>query len=234
MEVYSVPNAYSIKYNISREFLVEQFLDKHRTIKEIAEQIGCSIGTINNYLKKYKIKKTVSLVGKRFGKLVVNSQAPSKRGERYWECLCDCGKVKIFRTKSLLKVQSCGCLVFENRKKRSTWKGYEGIHGKFWYNIKRGALARGHQFNITLQFAWELYLKQNRKCALTGLPLVFADTVRDFEKGQTTASLDRIDSAIGYSEDNVQWVHKDVNLMKQGFTQDYFCKLCKMVSKYVS
>jgi hypothetical protein len=46
-----------------------------------------------------------------------------------------------------------------------------------------------------------------------------------------TASLDRIDSSKGYCEDNVQWVHKDINRMKNTFDQDYFISLCKLIAE---
>ena len=37
-----------------------------------------------------------------------------------------------------------------------------------------------------------------------------------------TASLDRIDSSKGYTEDNIQWVHKDVNQMKMDLPEQRF------------
>ncbi len=46
-----------------------------------------------------------------------------------------------------------------------------------------------------------------------------------------SASIDRIDSSKEYTIDNVQLVHKDVNLMKNHFNQDYFINMCKMISK---
>ena len=48
-----------------------------------------------------------------------------------------------------------------------------------------------------------------------------------------TASLDRIDSTKGYSKDNIQWVHKDINCMKMDFSQQYFIDLCVKVAKNV-
>lgn len=41
--------------------------------------------------------------------------------------------------------------------------------------------------------------------------------------------LDRIDSSKGYIEGNVQWVHKDVNMMKQNYSQKYFIEMCKKI-----
>lgn len=47
-----------------------------------------------------------------------------------------------------------------------------------------------------------------------------------------TASVDRIDSTKGYTPDNVQWVDKRINFMKQHFSQVEFVELCCLVSKH--
>ena len=73
-----------------------------------------------------------------------------------------------------------------------------------------------------------IYLKQNKLCALTGHPINFS---RIYSKKQI-ASLDRIDSNKGYIENNVQWVHKDINKLKTDFNSDTFLKLCYMVTDY--
>lgn len=52
-----------------------------------------------------------------------------------------------------------------------------------------------------------------------------------FGRGSTTtASLDRIDSSSGYGLENIQWLHKDINIMKNVHSQDYFLSLCKKVA----
>ena len=81
-----------------------------------------------------------------------------------------------------------------------------------------------------MEQAWELFEKQNRKCALSGLLLNFP---KDRNTHGGTASLDRIDSNGNYTLDNVQWVHKDINRLKNSFDQDYFINLCKLVSNYL-
>lgn len=71
------------------------------------------------------IKK--DLTGKKFGRLLVISQAPSiarKNSNRKqiwncaWNCLCDCGNTRIATTDKLNRgnIQSCGCLALENSK----------------------------------------------------------------------------------------------------------------------
>ena len=49
-----------------------------------------------------------------------------------------------------------------------------------------------------------------------------------------TQSLDRIDSTKGYTIDNVQWVHKYINLMKHQLTQQQFIDFCKKVVEHTN
>lgn len=52
-----------------------------------------------------------SLIGKRFGKLIVVAQAESKSGQRRWMCQCDCGGTNIVTTGNLNNghTTNCGC-----------------------------------------------------------------------------------------------------------------------------
>ena len=47
-----------------------------------------------------------------------------------------------------------------------------------------------------------------------------------------TASLDRIDSTRGYTVDNIQWIHKDLNRMKWNLPNDYFINICTLVANH--
>jgi hypothetical protein len=46
------------------------------------------------------------------------------------------------------------------------------------------------------------------------------------------ASLDRIDSSIGYVEGNVAWVYKPINIMKQTLNSAEFIDLCKKIANH--
>jgi hypothetical protein len=90
-----------------------------------------------------------------------------------------------------------------------------------WYNGKiRRATQRGYEFTITIEEIWDIYIAQDKVCALSGVPISFNET----------ASLDRIDNAKGYVRDNIQIVHKDINYMKYIYSQDYFIKMCNLVA----
>jgi hypothetical protein len=121
--------------------------------------------------------------------------------------------------------RSCGCYKHDETIKRQ-WKGHGEISGSLWKRILNQAKSRGLSVEITIEDAWNLFLSQERRCKLTRLPLVFST---GYIKADGTASLDRIDSSIGYTKNNIQWVHKDVNQMKMDLAQDYFIDLCRRI-----
>jgi hypothetical protein len=82
---------------------------------------------------------------------------------------------------------------------------------------------------ITLRYVWRLFLLQQHRCSLTGELLLHRGP-----RGRSTASLDRIDSSRGYVRGNVQWVHKDVNIIKGTKTQEEFIQMCRRVVEYAN
>jgi uncharacterized membrane-anchored protein len=79
--------------------------------------------------------------------------------------------------------------------------------------------------NISKDYILDLFKKQNKKCALSGLDLTL-----DYNL-ENTASLDRIDSNEGYIKDNVQWIHKKINKMKMELDQQEFISFCKLITQ---
>jgi len=176
-----------------------------------------------------------NLDGQHFGKLIVleRKEYKSRKGNvRYMaKCLCQCGNIKEILVKNLLngRTKSCGCdrSYYDKMSgdKNACFKGYKEIRKTYWNKLAKRSELCGRKFSLDIKFGWELFEAQNRKCALTGLPIYF-----DKCTGNTTASLDRIDSTLGYEKDNVQWVHKDVNKMKNVYSVEYFIKICKLVA----
>lgn len=112
--------------------------------------------------------------------------------------------------------------------KSQSWQGYKNIPKSIFTYIKAGAKKRNKDFDITIEYMNELWEKQNGICALSGIQLNISEKVTD--RTNTTASLDRIDSSKGYVEGNVQWVHKDINRIKWGLTNEKFIDYCKRVA----
>jgi len=99
------------------------------------------------------------------------------------------------------------------------------IRASFFNRYEFGANQRDKVWNITIEFCSELLEKQNHLCALSGLPISAEGAFN-----QITASLDRIDNSKGYEIDNVQWVHKEINMMRGTLPVDRFIELCQFVA----
>ena len=176
--------------------------------------------------------RKLDLIGQKFGKLVVISQFVNKeKGRIIYKCKCDCGKLcnKDYGGIKTCKLPNCGC-VTRFRGVRREEDGSGEVTLTTWSRIcnKR---SKEHEFTIYHRYVWILFLKQKRKCVYTGLPITFPKNTQPSELLKSTASLDRIDSKKGYIKGNVQWVHKNANLMKQTFSHEHFIKMCNLISK---
>ena len=101
---------------------------------------------------------------------------------------------------------------------------YEELY-RFKYNkLQRNAQSRNIEFSLSKEYLWNLYIAQNKKCAITG------DDLPELDE----ASLDRIDSNLGYVEGNVQWVTKQANLSKHIMTMQELYDFCEKVLKHAN
>lgn len=208
----------------------------------IALRYGCSAQTVANHFRAAGIQLrpglgrriTRHMNGDVYGVLKVIS-TNFKNQQTVCTCLCECGITKDIKACLLRSgaTTSCGCKGNANKK---LWKGYEGISGNVWNRIRDGARSRKSkiksEFNITIEEAWEIFQKQNSKCALSGVPIYLPKTGKEYHEDLKTASLDRIDSSKGYIKGNVQWLHKDINRLKSDFPEYEFLRLCKLIVEY--
>lgn len=111
-------------------------------------------------------------------------------------------------------------------------KGLEEYNFPIWFvrRIKNTIKRKKITFNLSYEYLYLLYKKQQNICALSGLKINLVDRWKDYKNN--TASLDRIDSSKGYIEGNVQFVHKDINFMKQSLSQKDFIYYCQKIAKY--
>lgn len=229
------------------EDIIKNMFITGSSIQEISDGLKISKSTVCRKLKKIglkhknRIKRKVKPIknninGIKFGNLLVVDRSYNEK-YKTWDavCVCDCGR-KVIRFASQLlenKCKSCGikgCVYHDqyhinSGKLNANFSGYEKISGQRWAEIKHGALRRNIEFKIDIKDAWKTYLKQEGKCAITGLPIDFQKT----SKSERIASLDRIDSGKGYTIDNIQWVHKIINIMKKDMEMIEFVKWCKLV-----
>lgn len=178
-------------------------------------------------------RSKINLIGDKFNKLLVLRELPDKvNGHRYFECKCDCGNTCVVSYSHLKskRQKTCGCLIFRTWENSPFFKGVGQISYSWWRGHvlrenRKGISRQRHLVLVSIEEAWNLFEKQGKKCALTGLPLQFGNTT-----SRNTASLDRIDSSKGYTLDNIQWVHKEINWMKNTYSIERFIELCKLVA----
>lgn len=115
-------------------------------------------------------------------------------------------------------------------KENPKYTGYEEIQGSYWAAVKGAAKRRKIDFDITIEYVWQLFLEQDRKCKYSGIELLLSSNNLEHRMGKYTASLDRIDSSKGYIKGNVHWVHKRVNIMKGNMSEQEFLDFCEAVA----
>lgn len=144
---------------------------------------------------------------------------------------CDCGNEIIAKARFVIqgRKRSCTCYAYRKRQHSPQWTGVGDMPGSYWNNVQNNARHRGIRLQLSQQAAWSLFLSQNRKCAVTGVELRFDS---GYDKTDGNASLDRIDPSQPYRAGNVQWVHKDINNMKKGLTQERFVDWCRKVVEH--
>lgn len=209
------------------------YLDQKLTIQQIVNLKKISYRKVRYLLLTYNIQirkhsyNYKDITNQIFGRLLAVKRVKNSplRGSAYWLCRCTCGNETIVEGTALRygSIKSCGCYKYDK-----IYKGYKDISKTYWGTIIKGAEKRKLKINISMQDAWELWEKQKGLCALTGQKLILN---KHYSKEQT-ASLDRINNKQGYIKNNIRWVHKDINLLRNNRTDEQLISLCKQIVSY--
>lgn len=194
--------------------------------------------------------RSTPIVGTQYGEYTVIDETVQKTKDSkiMFHVRCSCGLEHYVRAYFLKSGRQLSCKscsqrrglykVFENGGSKFTdnWthKGIGDVTLSYFNHFRYGAERRNILFSedITPKLVWELFLKQNKKCALSGVDITLSTDFKNCQPdyNKISASLDRIDSNKGYEIGNIQWVHKDINKMKHKFEQNYFIEMCKKVT----
>jgi len=184
----------------------------------------------------------IDIVGKKFNDLTCIKQLPRKKNQHntYYLFKCECGNECEIAGNYVRNgiIKRCKDCKWQTVKEKFGAVGE--ISKQWWYSHlvrdshvdkkRRRKRSKLKEVKIDIQYAWDLFLKQDRKCKFSGIVLTFPKTQKD--RASATASIDRIDSKKGYVKGNIQWVHKYVNRMKLDKTDDEFIEMCRMIVAY--
>jgi hypothetical protein len=167
------------------------------------------------------MNKIKDLIGKKFGRLtVIKEYGKNKLGRILYECLCDCGIIKIIPRYSLVtgNTKSCGCLMIEkiklaqtkhnHTKNNKASKTYEAYHHMIQRctnpNDKSYKNYGGRTQPITVCRRWS-----NKKNG-------FQNFLKDMGECSPGLTLERINNNLGYYKSNCRWAtRKEQNRNKR-------------------
>jgi len=185
----------------------------------------------SNRLPKYPFKK-----GETIGNFIVNADDYVYHHKIYQvELTCQCGKIVYRRLVNILNSKNIWCAKCRGYnkypKRRDTSPHYTNKIHSSWISVTKQNLKRGKNRILKLEIDSKdlknLYDSQNGKCKYTKIPL----NTLNIPKHESNASIDRIDSKKGYTADNIQWVYKPLNIMKNRFSEEEFLFVCEQVYK---
>lgn len=168
--------------------------------------------------------RSSELIGRRFGRLIVEKKAESLNHRARFLCVCDCGNTKLVLGQSLLSghVKSCGCLHVEKSRQRIEE-----------YNLSEGREAHG-QTKSRLYGIWEGMKTRCLKSTHHSFPNYGGRGIkvcREWENSYTAfrdwslangysddLSIDRIDVNGDYCPENCRWVSASIQAANKRIT----------------
>lgn len=219
---------------LTKEFLQQKIEEEGLYRREVARLVGCSIQTVGQWCAKHNIGKTpsrriVNIKGNKYGKLTVLKRVENDRfNKAKWECECECGNIICVNAASLIRdlTTSCGC----EKIRHARMKHHHTVPSSFFHRIYKCAINRGIAFSLTINDIYNLYIKQNGKCAISGVDISFASS--DDKSKSGTVSVDRIYSSLGYEPNNIQLVHKRINIIKGTMNTNELLEWVKTIFLY--
>lgn len=204
--------------------LLKEFKTAGLTNQQIAVRLGRTLSAI--YGMTFKLDISSGTNSSWTSDEMILLVKLCNEGLGYQEIADQLGKTRVAIKYRKSKLGLC------KKRRKKTFSGdetYETLSLAYFRGIDASADRRNLEFCITPQDAYDRFVEQNGRCALSGCPIYL--NPKHGNKRRQTASLDRIDSTKGYLPDNIQWVHKDINRLKTNLEEGRFKSMCLAVVK---
>lgn len=176
------------------------------------------------------IERTEVYVGKQINFFTIISQnleRKDRKGNRYWNCLCICGNIRVNTSGTLLagKTVSCGCYgakqsLIKNRK--------HGMEGTPEYKLLSSARERTKEKGLPdVDFPLE-DIKIPELCPVLGIPIFIKQGRRNH-----SPTLDRIIPELGYVRGNVAIISYKANRIKSDNSADDLRKIIAYMKSFL-
>jgi hypothetical protein len=148
-----------------------------------------------------------------------------KRQDGRWCCKCSgCASEQAYTRKDHAKQSHASdwqCKTCAAHAKKFSANQSVGDYTRAFNRFRKSAKSRGLVWELTEN---QMFAYFSGFCEMTGWPISLSYT-------EHTASLDRIDSKVGYVVGNIQWVHAMVNMSKNRYDVGEFIAMCKAVAE---
>lgn len=150
--------------------------------------------------EKVKARAEAKMIGKRYGRLTVQSDAGVEGEKRQWNCLCDCGTMHVAPTNALTSghTKSCGCLQAETMSRGNVVHGLSGTQVHIaWQNMRARCENQNNE-------AFKNY--GGRGIKVCDRWQTFENFLADMGQPPTSRhSIERINNGSGYDPGNCIW-----------------------------
>ena len=179
-------------------------------------------------------------LGKKFGEwTVIGFSHRDKSRTQNWRMRCSCGEDEVVLLSNLIRGTSTCCRICSANNSRGNknaqWQGGEFLSASYFQRLKVRARKANIDFSIDISDLEKIFLRQKGRCVYTDLELKFSPVQSGINHKRVfdqTASVDRIDSTKGYHKNNIQFVHKTVNVIKWDLDENEFLDLVQKIYCY--
>jgi len=186
---------------------------------------------IAGYVKTCKaiVHNQTQQIGDIFGKLKIVSLYKVEKMRRWKaECICECGNTKHTYIRYLQRgtVTSCGCDI--DRSHFGLPIGEAALNSLI-STYKQNAKQKGISFELSREKCIELF---QENCYFCGKPPSKIHKKHNVKGGYTYSSIDRIDSSLGYTVNNVASCCTECNMLKLNRNNEEFLLHIKQIYEY--